>query len=325
MSINQAPNIDHHAVHFYETDEDLASVVAAFMCDELARGGAAVLVVTAEHLPVFEAALQRNGVDTAAASRDERLIVRDAATTLDALMVGGEPNAGAFEREIGSLLRPLTSASAVRVFGEMVGLLWEAGAVAQAIALEAFWDDLCRELSLPLLCAYPSDDRVTVELDAYAAVCAGHASLLGGAPRPVGVEAFRCFPASLQAPGAARRFVTALLLEWGLGHLAEAAVLAVSELVTNAILHTGSDTSIGVARRGDAVRIVVGDSSPVPPAPRQPSEAPGGHGLHIVAAIVDEWGHDLVEGGKVVWADVGVRQHAEAECRDEPGAAALRS
>ena len=45
----------------------------------------------------------------------------------------------------------------VRIFGEMVALLWERGLVLAAIELETYWNDLARKLPFDLFCAYPSE------------------------------------------------------------------------------------------------------------------------------------------------------------------------
>ncbi|MDP9275804.1 MAG: MEDS domain-containing protein [Chloroflexota bacterium] len=44
----------------------------------------------------------------------------------------------------------------MRVFGEMVALLWAEGDRNGALVLEELWNDLTRRLSFPLLCAYPA-------------------------------------------------------------------------------------------------------------------------------------------------------------------------
>jgi hypothetical protein len=44
----------------------------------------------------------------------------------------------------------------VRVFGEMVALLWADGDRNGALVLEGLWNELTRRLSFPLLCAYPA-------------------------------------------------------------------------------------------------------------------------------------------------------------------------
>ena len=83
--------------------------------------------------------------------------------------------------------------------------------------------------------------------------------------------------------------------------------LAVSELVTNAVLHGRGPISVRAARGRSGVRVEVGDNSPQTPRMGAPSdEDSGAHGLPIVAAVAREWGGDgeADETGKRVWFTV---------------------
>jgi anti-sigma regulatory factor (Ser/Thr protein kinase) len=85
----------------------------------------------------------------------------------------------------------------------------------------------------------------------------------------------------------------------------DAAVLVVAELAANAVLHAESDVSIGIARVDGGVRLVVGDTSDVVPASRAAHPlADNGRGLLMVSNIAGAWGHELVDGGKLIWVDL---------------------
>ncbi|HZD02116.1 MAG TPA: response regulator [Actinomycetes bacterium] len=104
----------------------------------------------------------------------------------------------------------------------------------------------------------------------------------------------------------ARRFVTTALEEWQLGSLLETVTLLTSELVTNAIVHTGSEVDVVVRLTGEAARVEVTDRSDVPPAPRAAPDSDGsGRGLALVEALARRWGtRRMVGGGKTVWFEV---------------------
>ena len=104
------------------------------------------------------------------------------------------------------------------------------------------------------------------------------------------------------APRASRDFVSATLLDWRLSQLIPDACLVVSELVTNAMIHAGSDIELTVSEHRRAVRVAVRDRSPDLPVERHGLDTHG-RGLTIVADLSRAWGVlPHADGGKVVWA-----------------------
>ncbi|CAM5693277.1 hypothetical protein HS99_0016850 [Kitasatospora aureofaciens] len=86
------------------------------------------------------------------------------------------------------------------------------------------------------------------------------------------------------------------------------AVLLVSEMVGNAIRHTGSPGSLLLVRRPGLLRIEVSDASRRPPLPRVPhgpSES-GGLGLFLLARLALRWGWRPVGPGKAVWCELRI-------------------
>lgn len=110
----------------------------------------------------------------------------------------------------------------------------------------------------------------------------------------------------LQAAGAARRLVAAVLLRWELHALLDVLLLVVSELVTNAVRHGRPPVHLTVSRTPAELRLRVRDASsaePVHPAgERLDLEAETGRGVDIVTALADEFGWEQIDGGKVVYA-----------------------
>lgn len=118
-------------------------------------------------------------------------------------------------------------------------------------------------------------------------------------------------PVDIEAPAAARRFVRGALTDWGRTDLVDTAMLLVSELTTNAVLHAGgSGIDIAVARsphRDDGVHIAVGDDATGElPVWRRPTPASrSGRGLRIVDAASSRWGVTVDNGRKRVWCEIG--------------------
>ncbi|MEV5755543.1 SpoIIE family protein phosphatase [Streptomyces tendae] len=120
------------------------------------------------------------------------------------------------------------------------------------------------------------------------------------------------------APGAARAMARAALADWSaLGlpgteqlteHLAADALVVVSELVTNAVVHAGTDVEVSLRMEETGTLVVEAtDQHPSraprstdPEMPHDPVEY--GRGLRLVAALAEAWGITYRPGIKTVWA-----------------------
>lgn len=114
-------------------------------------------------------------------------------------------------------------------------------------------------------------------------------------------------PPSPESVGAARRAVRRTLESWGLAGLADTAVLLVSELATNVLLHARSEFSVRVDRRGSVVRVTVVDASVRQPARRRYGlDAGTGRGLALVETLSSAWGVESADGPwcKGVWFEL---------------------
>ena len=121
-------------------------------------------------------------------------------------------------------------------------------------------------------------------------------------PRPTVVRA--PLPPVARSARAARDLVSRTCLDWECSAQVGAATLVVSELVTNAMLHAGTDLSVSVARCGAWMRLAVRDANSRVPLPqRVDTSEVSGRGMLLVAAVSEAWGVlPTRDGGKVVWA-----------------------
>jgi anti-sigma regulatory factor (Ser/Thr protein kinase) len=128
-------------------------------------------------------------------------------------------------------------------------------------------------------------------------------------------------PAEPASPGRARRFVTDTL-----GDVAtdvDRAALLVSELVTNAVLHAGTELEVAVEIRPRLVQVSVRDGSGARPAVRRYDRyAATGRGLHLLETLADRWGVDVEPEQKRVWFELA-REAPSAEERRRAKAAAV--
>lgn len=116
--------------------------------------------------------------------------------------------------------------------------------------------------------------------------------------------------------GRARRWARSRLAGSGIQAdepLAETLILLVSELVTNAVVHTGCPAVLrlslpdvaGVAQDCATVRLEVADRSGRAPVPRcADGDATGGRGLALVDGLADRWGWSTEGAGKRIWCEL---------------------
>lgn len=304
-----APCGGDHAVQFYADDSELAHTVGSYLIAGLRTGAATIVIATAEHRRKFEAELEAAGVDIGDVVGDGTLVSLDAAETLARFTDDGDIDPEAFSRTIGAVLRrSADTGRPVRAYGEMVSLLWEAGDVLGAIEVEKLWNQLALEFEFSLLCGYRSEAVSGSEhAVALEQVCHLHSSVFSA---PIGAErnaeVARRFPAKLDAPREARRFLVDTLREWGHeGAMLDEAQLVLSELATNAVVHACSPFLVIARREDSGVRISVHDRSPELPTLREAAPtAASGRGLRLVSALSSEWGVDLTADGKTVWVAI---------------------
>lgn len=103
----------------------------------------------------------------------------------------------------------------------------------------------------------------------------------------------------------ARAAVRELLAGTPFADRADDGELAVSELVTNAVLHGRDPIVLRLVRTSSSVRIEVGDGSPVSPSfSMLDPTAVTGRGLMLISAASDRWGVEPVPDGKRVWFEL---------------------
>ncbi len=171
---------DTHAIHFYENDPFLVHRVAGFVEEGLCQGETVVVIATASHREAIESHLWHSGVADLFPGRYCGL---DAGETLDTFLADGWPHEASFLSTMGRvLLREARGAHRIRVFGEMVTLLWENGGPTAAVRLERLWNRLAEMQSFSLLCAYPMEILAEAKhTQPFFDICCAHSHICVGA------------------------------------------------------------------------------------------------------------------------------------------------
>ncbi|QGV79536.1 ATP-binding SpoIIE family protein phosphatase [Streptomyces ficellus] len=108
---------------------------------------------------------------------------------------------------------------------------------------------------------------------------------------------------------AARRHLRELLHDWADPEQVDSAVLMLSEMVTNVLVHTDGDALLVAEATGDhgkrRLRVEVADASDELPHRRRPGEmASSGRGLILMEMLAHEWGVDPRGEGKSIWFEL---------------------
>jgi PAS domain S-box-containing protein len=146
-----------HVAQVYSGDSVLMESLKMFTAQGLSRGEAVVLVLAPSHHDSLLHYLKTDGIDVDKGQRDGHLLLQDAASLLARFMVGEMPDGVLFKSTVGDLVaNAVATHRRVRVFGEMVDLLWQSNLPA-AIRLEHLWNELLEESNLSLFCAYSAN------------------------------------------------------------------------------------------------------------------------------------------------------------------------
>ena len=159
-----------HAVQFYHDDTFLIDAVGAFIEAGFQEKATSIVIATPQHREELRARLQTSGQSGA----ESRVLYFDAEDLLSTFMVDGQPNPTRFMSNIWPILQQATLAGPIRIFGEMVAVLWAQGNTSAAIQLEKLWNELSRSRAFSLLCAYPMSSFPNANHEFYHHVCQVH-------------------------------------------------------------------------------------------------------------------------------------------------------
>lgn len=170
----------HHLVQFYDKPAFLAKSVGAFIGSGLRNQEAAVIIAKPAHREAFIQTLEADGLNASARVKNGQLLLLDAAQTLATFVVGGAIKQRLFEESMGRLLEPLRDRfPRTRAYGEMVGLLWDAGNSEATVELERLWNELAGKYSFSLLCGYRQETFFAQEhSQGYQSICQHHSHVL---------------------------------------------------------------------------------------------------------------------------------------------------
>lgn len=150
-----------HIVQVYDAEgTSLVRNVGDYLGAGAHCGDSMLVIATPQHWELFSRRLAELGTDTVSCLREGQIGFLDPAETLSEFMVAGQPDWYRFERTIRAAMRQLRipdDGAALRAYGEMVAILWNARQFAAAVRLEQFWNKLLAQCSFSLYCSYAID------------------------------------------------------------------------------------------------------------------------------------------------------------------------
>ncbi len=131
----------------------------------------------------------------------------------------------------------------------------------------------------------------------------------GPAPRPLRRTVLTIAQAEPERVAGVRHELRELLHDWADPEQVDSAVLMVSEMVTNVLVHTDGDALMVAEAAGERssrkLRVDVSDASDELPHRRRPGEmASSGRGLLLMEILADSWGVDPRGEGKCIWFEL---------------------
>ena len=167
----------NHGVYFYEDDTFLIDNVAGFAKEGLERQETVIIVATEQHRSDLRNQTHRGSTRPVGRNISQ---LCDPGRLIDIRSIHAERLAGR-----GVVLKSHRSNYSIprdnkpiRVYGEMVAVLWAEGNALAAIHLERLWNKLGSQRNFTLLCGYPSSAFQGADMDfAFQDVCACHSQI----------------------------------------------------------------------------------------------------------------------------------------------------
>ena len=147
-----------HYVQIYEEDAIFLDMLAGFVAGGINNDESVVVVASQIHLNALSDLLESYHIKPRLLKEVGRYIPMNAEDALANFMVDGWPDKDLFEKFVGGVLaKARRNDRKVRVFGEMVAVLWSEGNREATIRLEELWDDFCKKQNFCVFCAYPKN------------------------------------------------------------------------------------------------------------------------------------------------------------------------
>ncbi|HWP71812.1 MAG TPA: MEDS domain-containing protein [Gemmatimonadaceae bacterium] len=168
-----------HLLQIYDSERVFLDTLEGFVSGGLRAGEGIIVIATDAHIEGLESRLLASGLDLEAMRYAGQYTSLNAEEVLSQFIVDRWPDKDLFQRTMtGLLARAGASGRKIRVFGEMVAVLWQRGEHGATVRLEYLWHQLTTSVGFSLLCAYPKSAFVGETAKAISELTALHSGVL---------------------------------------------------------------------------------------------------------------------------------------------------
>lgn len=168
-----------HVVQIYNDDHAFLDLLEGFVASGFAANDCVIVIATDEHQHALEERLRFKGHNVFDLKLQDQYIQLSARETLGEFMINNWPDEVLFRHMINRFLARARSRNRrVRVFGEMVALLWTQGNIAATVQLENLWNKTCQDEALSLYCAYPRSGLNQHALESILHICGSQSKMI---------------------------------------------------------------------------------------------------------------------------------------------------
>lgn len=165
LGVLRDPITGNHLVKVCQNKTIQSNAVAQYVQEGLRNGDAVVIIGRPELRKAAIVLLNTLGLDTQSLKDQGQLKLFDAEFLLSSLLINDEIDALVFQKHVAIPIQALSSKyGKVRIFGEMIDLLWQQDKHDTVMQLEDFWNKLFQTIDFSLLCTYSLDH---IDPDAY--------------------------------------------------------------------------------------------------------------------------------------------------------------
>ena len=175
-----------HVVQIYEDNNNFMDMLAGFVGDGINVGDCVVVIATQEHLDGLEKRLKDHAIVVDSLIAGQQYIPLEASKMLSNFMVDGWPDEARFTEFVRDIVdKAQKNGHRLRVFGEMVALLWAQGHHGATVHLEHLWNEFIKTHSFSLFCAYPKSGFTGDAHESIKHICGSHSRIISSGEKPM--------------------------------------------------------------------------------------------------------------------------------------------